>query len=105
MRTFEASVKNKNVICKPMKMHVPPHAYEEFGVCLDEDSEKHYRLKVTIGPDPRNSLSQQRLSSSAIVVLNENRSLGEAKFSIELVPLPGSKAPAVAPLDPIFVNE
>jgi hypothetical protein len=105
MRTFEISVSDDKVACDPLKMHVAPHAWETFGVKLDRSLEHQYKLKISLSRDPSNCLKKQRLSSSAYVLEDHNKAIGEPKFSIELVPLPETGAKDVDALDPIFVNE
>ncbi len=106
MRMFDISVDNGNtIVCDPRKMHVPPHTYENIAICLDDDSALEYELTVSIGTDKHNALTQQKLSRSAVVLKDENKASGEAKFNIILKPLPGSKAPELEPLDPVVVNE
>lgn len=106
MRTFHAYVDEKTgkVGCKPPTMHVP-HGYEEFAVYLDDKWVRKYKLFVDIDGASEACIEKQRLNTSAIVLKDDNTAPCEAKFSIELKPLPGSRAPGVKPLDPIFVNE
>jgi len=104
MRMFNVSNDGTKVTCVPERMHAP-RGYEEIAICLDKKSERRYELIVSIGEDPDNALTFQPLTSSMVVLQNNNCSPSKAKFNIGLKPLPRSKARALAPLDPHIVNE
>jgi hypothetical protein len=105
MRKFKISVDpNLNVLCEPEKMHVSPHIFEEFAVCLDKEDIDYYDLDVEFDENPKDMLKKEKLTPSVWIIGDDNREPCEAKFSVILKPWEKNGADTLT-LDPRVVNE
>lgn len=108
MKRFNISIKDKAVFCEPDEIHVRANTVEDIAVCLDPSIERQYKLmdlKFDQGvQDVDEKITPQRLTSSAIVLRDDNHHSKESlKFSVELESIGNS--PQMPKLDPIIVND